>query len=125
MRVTEEHLDLLLRESVVPRGPMDDEGSRVLLASVLRRAVQDWVTYRSAGSRSLRRLAGQAYVWMFEEKPGHWAWELRCRNGRQFLSFVSVCDALGLDPARVRARARGMTPDDIRKQFRPTEARKD
>jgi hypothetical protein len=96
---------------------------RALLLEVIRRAAHDWVLYRST-RRPERAFALDAYVWLFEEEPGHPNWELRKREGEPMLAFLTICDLLDLEPETVRARVRGMTIRDIMTAGRPAERRR-
>ena len=97
---------------------------RALLLEVVRRAIHDWVLYRNTRKMQDKLLAEDAYLWLFEEKPGHPRWELRQREGRGFLAFLSICENLDLDPEVVRRRARTLTIRDIMTAGRPAETRK-
>lgn len=96
---------------------------RALLLEVIRRAAHDWVLYRST-RRPERAFALDAYVWLFEEEPGHPNWELRQREGEPMMAFLTICDLLDLEPETVRARVRGMTIRDIMTAGRPAERRR-
>lgn len=119
------------------------EASRcqALLMEVIRRAAHDWVLYRQHHRLELKMLAEQAYVWLFEEEPGHPAWKERERalfkveeeyskqtlvevGSRRLTSFISICEACNLDPEAVRERAREMTVESIMRTGRHIERRK-
>lgn len=118
------------------------EASRcqALLMEVIRRATHDYVLYRQHRKLELKSLAEQAYVWLFEEEPGHPAWRDREKalfkvsgekgqvmvevGSRRLTSFLSICEACSLDPEAVRARAREMTVESIMKTGRHIERRK-
>lgn len=97
---------------------------RALLFDIIRRAINDWVLYRNHSRLHLRELAQEAYVWLFEEKPGHPQWRERAREGSQFTAFLVICETLDIDPERVRSRARVLRPVDIKTAGRPPERRK-
>ena len=101
-----------------------DLSSRILLAEILRRAAYDWVLYRS--SRRLRdaELARDAYVWIFEEGPGHPDWVEREKSGWSAFSFLTICDSLDMDPQSLRDRIKKMTPSDVTSVGRPPVRRK-
>jgi hypothetical protein len=102
---------------------MDASRCRALLLEVIRRAAYDWVLYN--GTRRPERMhARDAHTWLFEEEPGHPAWEARQRAGEPLLSFLSICEVLDLDPETVRARIRSMTVQDIMTAGRPAERRR-
>jgi hypothetical protein len=102
---------------------MDASRCRALLLEVIRRSAHDWVLYRNT-RKPERIYAMEAHTWLFEEEPGHPWWELRQRDGEPFLSFLSVCETLDLDPETVRARVRSMTIRDIATAGRPAERRR-
>lgn len=96
---------------------------RALLLEVIRRAAHDWVLYRST-RRPERAFAQSAYVWLFEEEPGHPDWELRQREGEPLMAFLTICECLDLEPEAVRYRVKRMTVRDIMAAGRPAETRK-
>lgn len=51
---------------------------------------------------------------MFLEKPGHPTWEDRKKKGELGMSFLGICEALGLDPDKIREGIRALTPHKIR-----------
>jgi hypothetical protein len=113
---------------------------RAFLLEIVRRAVHDWVLYRQQEKRDLKLLAHNAYIWLFEEEPGHKWWETRessyvaVRNDdgttsfekgvRSATSFLAICEAVGISPERVRKQARSMTVESILRAGRPAERRK-
>lgn len=118
------------------------EASRcqAFLMEIIRRAAHDWVLYRQSRKVELKALAEQAYTWLFEEEPGHPAWKDRERalfridddetgqpaievGTRRLTSFLSICEACGLDPETVRERARGMTVEQVTRTGRRIERR--
>lgn len=118
------------------------EASRcqAFLMEIIRRAAHDWVLYRQARKMELKALAEQAYIWLFEEEPGHPAWKDRERalfriedevtkqpaievGTRRLTSFLSICEACGLDPETVRDRAREMTVEQVTRTGRRIERR--
>lgn len=101
-----------------------DLSSRVLLAEILRRAVYDWVLYRSSTRLRDVDLARNAYVWLFEEGPGHPDWLERQKHGWTAFSFLTICDSLDMDPGAVRERVKKMTPSDVTSVGRPPVRRR-
>lgn len=117
------------------------EASRcqALLIEIIRRAAHDYVLYRQHRRMELRALAEHAFVWLFQEEPGHPAWKTRERavfhvdseerpttvevGSRRLTSFLSICEACSLDPETVRERARRMTVDEIMRAGRHIERR--
>lgn len=102
----------------------DPEAHKALFAGILRRAIFDWILYRGHGSREKRRLAGEAYTWLFVEKPGHSSWARRLRGKREMLSFHSICDIVQVSPDTVNRVAGVMTAQDIQKLGRPATRRR-
>lgn len=118
------------------------EASRcqAFLMEIIQRAAHDWVLYRQHHKLELKQLAEQAYIWLFEEEPGHPAWRTREKalfkvrdddgqtvvevGSRKLTSFLSICEACGLDPEAVRERAREMTVESIMKTGRHLERRR-
>jgi hypothetical protein len=97
------------------------------------------VLYRQHERLELKQLANDAYVWLFEEEPGHPQHEERrtsmlevkredgttelVKGGRMITSFLSICDMVGMSPKVVRERARSMTAKSIMHAGRPAESR--
>jgi hypothetical protein len=107
-------------------------GSRALLLEILRRAVHDWVLYRTSRRLSDRMLANEAYMWLFVEQPGHPTWNVRLRCNTKFTSFVGICEMLDLEGDTVRRYVRTLTTVDLkmgrpaiytRKQPLPTKSK--
>lgn len=100
--------------------PSIDIGNvRALLLEIVRRAAYDWVIYRNNRRLAHRKVAQDAYVWLFLEGPGHPDWIERGREGWSFFSFISICEALDLDPGSVRQHIRKLTPRRIQSMGRP------
>lgn len=119
-------LDLPTRIVQVPRrdNTADVPGCKALLLEVIRRASHDWVLYRTSGVMAKRKLAEDAYVWLFQEEPGHGAWAERAANRKDFTSFLSICELLDLDPEAVRKRVRSLTVQQVLSVGRPAEYRR-
>lgn len=117
----EENLEwIFLKGKAEVRG--DTESYRALFAGILRRAVFDWVLYRRHPRQAKRQLAGAAYAWIFFERENNPFWNRHKLRG--LLSFVNICECLGLDPDRVQAAAARMTPRHIACLGRPATHRK-
>jgi len=97
---------------------------RVLLLEIVRRAAYDWVLYRNSRRLENRKLAHEAYTWLFVEAPGHPHWQQRKTDGYEAFSFISICETLGLDLEEVRARLRTITARDIQTLGRPPTRRR-
>jgi len=97
---------------------------RALLLELIRRTAHDWVLYRQHERMALKQLAQEAFVWLFEEEPGHPWWEVRKEEGRFLTGFLTICDELDLDPEVVRSRVRQLDVKTILSAGRPPEKRK-
>jgi hypothetical protein len=119
-------------EPLAPRRSRNDEaqlqqeilGSRGLLLEILKRAANDWTLYRLKTDLKQRQLADDAYVWLFQEEPGHPVWVTRVIERRTVTAFVVICELLELDPEQVRAHIRQLRPEDVRNAGRPPERRR-
>lgn len=89
------------------------EGARALMLEIIRRAAQDWVLYRNSAEPDKKLLADEAYVWLFVECEGHPNYVLRRAEHREFTGFLAICEALDMDPVRVRAYVTQLTPDKV------------
>jgi len=99
-------------------------GCKTLLLEVIRRAAYDWVLYRTSRRMLHKRLAEDAYTWLFDEKPGHPNWVERDRVGKHITSFVSICSELDLDVDTVRKYVRKLTVKNVMSVGRPAEYRR-
>ena len=99
------------------------EGCRALLLELIRRAAFDLVLYRSSTRILQRTLAQQAYEWFFLEMPGHSSWAEREREGKECMSFLAICEALGLDPVKTRQHVQKLTPQHVSFVGRPASYR--
>lgn len=99
-------------------------GCKALLLEIVRRAAYDWVLYRTHSVMNKRRLADDAYTWLFVEGQGHPAWTERCNNEKQVTGFLSICEALELDPSMVRGHIRRLTVENVMSIGRPAEYRR-
>ena len=105
--------------------PLLEAGScRALLLEIVRRASYDWVLYRTSSKLIKRMLAEDAYRWLFVEEPDTTIWRQRQQAGKELTGFISICEAVGVDPERVRKRIRQLTERDIMGAGRPAEKRK-
>lgn len=99
-------------------------GSKELLLEIMKRAVNDWTLYRLHTDLLHRQLADDAYVWLFEEEPGHPAWVSRVLEDRTITGFVTICELLDLDLDGVRRHIMKLKPEDVRNAGRPPERRR-
>ena len=97
---------------------------RAFLLEIIRRAAHDWILYRTHDRLQLRRVAEDAYIWLFEENSTHPWTRIRDVNGTGLTSFLTICDLLDLDPKFVRGQIRSMTVKQIMTAGRPSEHRK-
>lgn len=106
-----------------PRTDDNDRASSLLL-EIVKRAAYDWALY--SGSRRLthRRLARDAFIWLFVEKPGHPDWVERQRSGWAAFSFLAICEHLNIDPVSIRRQIRNLTPRRVQAMGRPATTRR-
>jgi len=97
---------------------------RALLLEIVRRAAFDWVLYRTNSKLPNRMLADNAYTWLFVEEPDTALWRQREQADKTITGFVSICEAVGVDPERMRERIRMLTERDIMGAGRPAEKRR-
>lgn len=91
------------QESVPPPALADRYvGIRVLWLKVIIRAVFDWVSYRDSNKLQQKKLADNAYSWLFLEN-------------RLFNGLENVCGLLDLSSERVRIWANSMSKDQVTK----------
>lgn len=96
---------------------------RAMLLEIIRRAAHDWVLYRQHDRLHLKQIAEDAFIWLFEEEPGHhWA-TMRKEEDRHITGFINICEELDLDPEVVRAHVRKMDVKSIMSAGRPAERR--
>jgi len=74
-----------------------------LWASVVRRAVVDWVLYKDHEKMKLRAMGREAETWLFSDDKS------------TMNSFMSVCNYLNLDPEVVRYKVRNLSEEDARR----------
>jgi hypothetical protein len=98
-------------------------GCKMLLLEVVRRAAYDWVLYRQSRKMVHLVLAEQAYVWIFQEAPGHKDSTERMAEGKELTSFASICEHLDLQPDVVRAYIKKLEPRNVMSVGRPAEYR--
>ncbi len=104
---------------VQPRRLEIYENFRLLWIKVILRAAYDWVLYRDSKSQAYKRVADNAYRWLFEDyfekvkiiEEG----VVEIKLERPFNSLFSLCEELDLDIDTVRKFAKKMTRRDIRK----------
>ena len=99
-------------------------GCKVLLLEVVRRAAYDWVLYRTSRRMLHKKLAEDAYYWLFVEEPGHPNWTERAKVGKHITSFLTICNELDLDADTVRSYVRRLTIKNVMSVGRPAEYRR-
>ena len=99
-------------------------GCKTLLLEVIRRAAYDWVLYRTSRRMLHKRMAEDAYTWLFEEQPGHANWIERDRVGKHITSFMAICSELDLDVPTVRRYVKKLTVKNVMSVGRPAEYRR-
>lgn len=107
-----------------PLGPAEISGCKALMLEIIRRASYDWVLYRTSKVLQKRRLAEDAFNWLFSEGPGHQDWMERISSEKEITSFIAICQALDLDPDMVRGHVRRLTVQNVMSIGRPAEYRK-
>jgi hypothetical protein len=128
-KVAQEILEELIEEIYVrPRDPalvtQEINGCKVLLLEVVRRAAYDWVLYRTSRRMLHKKLAEDAYSWLFMEEPGHPNWVERQSVGKHITSFLAICSELDLDADTVRNYVRKLTIKNVMSVGRPAEYRR-
>ena len=99
-------------------------GCKRLLLEIIRRAAYDWVLYRTSGRILHRKLAEQAFTWLFVEDVYSSDWKERVKSEKYITSFMAICEALELDPESVRTHIRRLTPKNVMSVGRPAEYRR-
>jgi len=105
--------------------------AKALLAEIIKRAIADWVLYRSSIRMEHLELAQEAYTWLFKEDENHPDFIARKTSEyddpeltgcKTLTSFLSICSCLGLNPEVVRAKAKKMDRRSIQCVGRPVES---
>jgi len=99
-------------------------GCKTLLLEIVRRAAYDWVLYRMSQRLLHKKLAEDAYTWLFEEAPAHPNWDERNRQGKHITAFLTICSELDLDAPTVRRYVRRLTVKNVMSVGRPAEYRR-
>jgi hypothetical protein len=77
-------------------------GIRALWLKVIIRAIFDWVAYRDCLKLEKKKVAEQAYIWLFHAN-------------KTFNSFENLCAILDVSPYKVRKKAMSMTREQVAK----------
>lgn len=99
-------------------------GCKSLLLEIIRRAAYDWVLYRTHTKIAQRKMAEQAFTWLFVEDHRSVDGVERSASGKHITSFLAICQALDLDPDSVREHVRKLTPKNVMSVGRPAEYRR-
>ena len=93
----------MLQDSVGPSSREDRyAGIRALWLKVIIRAIFDWVSYRDSTKFQQKKLAEQAYNWLFNPSI-------------LFNGFDHICAILEIPPEKVRLKARSMSKEQVAK----------
>jgi hypothetical protein len=117
-------LDLPPRERDPALVQQEIHGCKSLLIEIIRRAAYDWVLYRTSRRMLHKKLAEHAYQWLFVEEEGDAGWQERLDNDKYITSFTAICSALDMDPEKLRALIRVLTPKNVMSVGRPAEYRR-
>lgn len=117
-------LDLPARERDPALVQQEINGCKSLLLEIIRRAAYDWVLYRTSRRMLHKKLAEQAYDWLFVEEKDTAAWKEREESDKYITSFLAICEALELDPTSVRTHIKKLTPKNVMSVGRPAEYRR-
>ena len=96
---------------------------RALLLEIIRRAAYDWVLYRLSSDLANKRLAEDAFEWLFVESHESKAARERVTSDKTLTSFLSICEMMDMDPEKVRDRIRMLTVKNVMSVGRPAEKR--
>jgi hypothetical protein len=96
---------------------------RALLLEIVRRSAYDWVLYRLSSDMANKKLADDAFHWLFLETRQTAAWRERERCGKQLTAFLDICELLDLDPDVCRQQIRKLTVKNVTSIGRPAEKR--
>jgi hypothetical protein len=91
--------------------PYYEEQSKIklLLASIIRRAAFDIALYRDDPKLVNRKVAWEAYRWMFREP------QIPEDPLDRFTSFLNICDLLDQDPEWIRRKTMQLKREHVRK----------
>ena len=74
-----------------------------LWAAVLRRAVVDWILYKSHSNIKLKKVGADAGAWIFDDE------------NLGVGSFLSVCNIINLPPSLIRSKINNMSEEEARR----------
>lgn len=99
-------------------------GCKALLVGILLRAVHDWVLYRGSSRLQRKRIAEDAYRWIFLENGDSLANIERKRSQKELTSFLTICEVLELDTEVVRRQIKELREEDVITSGRPATRRR-
>jgi len=85
-----------------------DNAERVLLASVLKEILREYLPQRATGNDEERRKQDEARRWIFDDTDG---------SNEYCFGFLFICSYLGLDPGRTRKNIRALEQGGARKRL--------
>lgn len=86
--------------------PEDTRQCQLLWTAVIRRGIQDYVSYKNDANTKLRRLSLEAKAWLY---------------GDDEMDFVECCHAAGLNPDTIRSLVRQLRKADMDRSRSVTE----
>lgn len=114
-----------LEDDTVTQNTQDAAGAQALLIEIVKRAAFDWVLYRSSSRLEQKKIAEDAYVWLFQEEEDHPHWAVRVAEGKVVTSFLSICDVFDISPDVLRRKIRTLDPQRVLISGRPPNAGKE
>lgn len=121
-RDDDEHIPYTTPSDLDPetQNAQDTVGAKALLIEVMKRAASDWVLYRGPGARlEQRKLAEDAFTWLFKEEEGHLHARIRDEDKKGLTSFFSICEIFDLDPLIMRKKFQTLTLQRVLSFGRP------
>ena len=97
---------------------------KALLLEIVKRAIHDWVLYRTHSELIKATFAKEAYTWLFEEDEDHPDFKTRKKLGDTITSFVVICEVTDLRPEELRRHIRTLKVSDVMGTGRPAERRR-
>lgn len=120
MHSLENYLNVLYRGDHSPNRKINEhECFRLLWIKVILRASYDWVLYRNSKNHIYKKIADDAFRWLFdppkEKRRVILGNSVRVVLIQEFNALENICDAIDLDIDSVRRFAKQLTRDDIKK----------
>jgi hypothetical protein len=114
-----------LEEDTAAQRSQDAVGAQALLIEIVKRAAFDWVLYRGSSRLEQKKIAEDAYTWLFTEEEDHPHWAVRVAEGKVVTSFLSICDVFDISPDVLRRKIRTLDPQRVLISGRPPNAGKE